>query len=46
MVQGSVDQNTTVIPSGRLNPDSLVDESTLDKRLVGDSDGYHLASTQ
>jgi len=46
MVQGSIDQNTTIIPSSRFDPDCLVDQSTLYKRLVGDSDGYHLASTQ
>jgi len=40
VVQGSVDQNTTIIPSSRFNPDRLVNESTLDKRFVGDGDSY------
>jgi hypothetical protein len=44
VVQGSVDQNTTIIPSSGLDPNGLVDESTLDKRLVGDSDGCQSAS--
>jgi len=44
MVQGSVNQNTTIIPSSGLDPDGLVDEGTLNKRLVGDSDGYQSAS--
>jgi hypothetical protein len=44
VVQGSVDQNTTIIPSSRFNPDGLVNESTLDKRLVSDSDSCRSAS--
>jgi len=39
VIQGGVDQNTTIIPSSRLDPDRLVDQSTLDKRLVGDGNG-------
>jgi hypothetical protein len=40
VVQGGVDQDTAVIPSSRLDPDGLVNQCTLDKRLVGDGDCY------
>lgn len=44
MVERSVDEDTTVIPSSRLYPDRLVNQSTLNQRLVGDGDGYHISS--
>ena len=40
MVQGGVDQNTSVVPSSRLDPDSLVNKRSLAQALVGNSDGY------
>lgn len=40
VVQGGVDQNTSVVPSSRLDPDSLVNKRSLAQALVGNSDGY------
>ena len=31
VVQGGVDKDPTIVPSGRLDPDSLMDEGTLAK---------------
>lgn len=45
VVQRSVHQNTAVVPSGGLDPDSFVDQSTLPKGFVGDRDGYRLVSS-
>jgi hypothetical protein len=38
VVQGGVDQDTTIVPCSGLDPDGLVDQSALHKRLVGDGD--------
>lgn len=38
MVQRGVDQDSSVIPSRRLNSDGLVDQRTLTQALVGNSD--------
>jgi len=40
MVQSGVNKDTTIIPSSRFDSDSLVNQGALDKRFVGDSDGY------
>ncbi len=39
MVQSRVDEDTAVIPSSRFDPDRLVDQRALPKRLVRDRDG-------
>ena len=36
VVQGCVDEDTAVVPSSRLNPNSLVNQHALTKRFVGD----------
>ena len=38
VIQSRVDQDTTVVPCSRLDPDSLVDKTALSKHLVGNHD--------
>jgi len=39
VVEGGVDEDTAIVPSGRLDPDRLVDRASLSESLVGDGDG-------
>lgn len=39
VVEGSVDEDTAVVPSSRFDPDGLVDGAGLGEGLVGDGDG-------
>jgi hypothetical protein len=46
VVEGGVDENTTVVPRGRLDPDRLVDKGTLGERLVRNGDRCTSAISQ
>lgn len=41
VVERGVDKDTGVVPSTRLDADSLMDERVLREALVRDGDGYH-----
>lgn len=40
MVESRVDENSRIVPSARLDTDSLVDQRVLREVLVGDGNSY------
>lgn len=46
MVQGRVDQYSSIVPSSGLDPDCLVYKSALIEHLVGDHDGFEAKENQ